>query len=156
MESDACKRLFDLPATVRQRVLPVAEADLRVQLDLEQQTITEHLSVTNGKWFDVEMEKLDRWADDQRKSLKAVVEDLEEGIRAGKREARMAPNLPEKLQIQQRVRQQEARHTEALLAYKEACATIDARKDTLLDETSKRLQQQAERQDLFLIRWKLM
>jgi hypothetical protein len=53
------------------------------------------------------------------------------------------------------VRQQEARHTEALLAYKEACATIDARKDTLLDETSKRLQQQAERQDLFLIRWSL-
>jgi hypothetical protein len=42
-----------------------------------------------------------------------------------------------------------------LLAYKEACATIDARKDTLLDETSKRLQQQAERQDLFLIRWSL-
>jgi len=155
MESDACKRLFDLPATVRQRVLPVAEADLRVQLDLEQQTITEHLSVTNGKWFDVEMEKLDRWAEDQRKSLKAVVEELEEGIRAGKREARMAPNLPEKLQMQQRVRQQEARHTEALLAYKEACATIDARKDTLLDETSKRLQQQAERQDLFLIRWSL-
>jgi ERCC4-related helicase len=155
MESDACKRLFDLPATVRQRVLPVAEADLRVQLDLEQQAITEHLSVTNGKWFDVEMEKLDRWADDQRKSLKAVVEELEEGIRTGKREARMAPNLPEKLQMQQRVRQQEARHTEALLAYKEACATIDARKDTLLDETSKRLQQQAERQDLFLIRWSL-
>ena len=101
------------------------------------------------------MEKLDRWADDQRKSLKAAVEELEESIRAGKREARLAPNLPEKLQMQQRVRQQEARHTEALLAYKEACATIDARKDALLDETSKRLQQQAERQDLFLIRWRV-
>ena len=93
--------------------------------------------------------KLDRWADDQRKSLKAAVEELEENIRAGKREARLAPNLPEKLQMQQRrIRQQETRHTEALLAYKEACATIDTRKDALLDETSQRLQQQAERQDL--------
>ena len=101
------------------------------------------------------MEKLDRWADDQRKSLKAAVEELEESIRAGKREARLAPNLPEKLQMQQRVRQQESRHTEALLAYKEACAAIDARKDALLDETSQRLQQQAERQDLFLIRWRV-
>ncbi len=133
----------------------MAEADLRARLDAEQEAITLQLSATNGKWFDVEMEKLDRWADDQRKSLKAAVEELEESIRAGKREARLAPNLPEKLQMQQRVRQQEARHTEALLAYKEACATIDARKDALLDETSQRLQQQAERQDLFLIRWRV-
>ena len=156
MEADACKRLFDLPATAHQRVLPIAEADLRVRLDAEQEAITLHLSATNGKWFDVEMEKLDRWADDQRKSLKAAVEELEEDIRAGKRDARLAPNLPEKLQMQQRVRQQEARHTEALLAYKGACATIEARKDALLDETSKRLQQRADRKDLFLIRWKLV
>jgi hypothetical protein len=133
----------------------MAESDLRARLDAEQEAVTQQLSATNGEWFDVEMEKLDRWADDQRKSLKAAVEELEEGIRAGKREARLAPNLPEKLQIQQRVRQQEGRHTEALLAYKEACTAIDARKDALLDETSQRLRQQAERQDLFLIRWRV-
>jgi superfamily II DNA or RNA helicase len=155
LDAAACKRLFDLPATAHQPVLPMAEGDLRARLDAEQEAVTQQLSATNGKWFDVEMEKLDRWADDQRKSLKAAVEELEEDIRAGKREARLAPNLPEKLQVQQRVRQQEARHTEALLAYKEACATIDARKDALLDETSQRLQQQAERQDLFLIRWRV-
>jgi superfamily II DNA or RNA helicase len=155
LEAAACKRLFDLSARVHQPVLPMAETDLRSRLDAEQQAVTQQLSATNGQWFDVEMEKLDRWADDQRKSLKAAVEELEESIRAGKRDARLAPNLPEKLQIQQQVRQQETRHTEALLAYKEACATIDARKDALLDETSKRLQQQAERQDLFLIRWRV-
>jgi regulator of sigma D len=131
----------------------MAEADLRARLDAEQEVVTLQLSATNGKWFDAEMEKLDRWADDQRKSLKAAVEDLEEGIRAGKREARKAPNLPEKLQMQQRVRQQEARHTEALLAYKEACANIDARKDALLDETSQRLNQKTELLHLFTIRW---
>ena len=84
-------------------------------MDREQQAITQHLSQTNVKWFDAEIEKLDRWADDQRKSLKVTLEELEESIRAGKREARLAPNLPEKLQMQQRIRQLEARHTEALL-----------------------------------------
>jgi len=153
VDAAACKRLFDLPATALQPVLPMDAGGLQACLDIAQEEITQQLFTNNGKWFDAEMEKLDRWADDQRKSLKTAVEDLEEEIRVGKREARLAPNLPEKLQIQQKVRQQETRHTEALLAYKEACATIDARKDTLLDETSKRLQQQAERQDLFLIRW---
>lgn len=155
LEADACKRLFDLPATARQPVLPISEEELRARVDAEQEAVTQRLSATNGKWFDVEMEKLDRWADDQRKSLKANVEELEESIRAGKRDARLAPNLPEKLRLQQQVRQMEARHTEALLAYKVACAGIDARKDALLDETSKRLQQRAERQDLFLIRWRV-
>ena len=159
LESAVCKRLFDLPATTHQPVSPITDADLQTRLianlDHEQQFITDQLSATNGKWFDAEMEKLDRWADDQRKSLKAQVEELEESIRIGKREARLAPNLPEKLQMQQRIRQHEARHTEALLAYKEACTTIDVRKDSLLDETSKRLQHKAEQQDLFLIRWSL-
>jgi superfamily II DNA or RNA helicase len=153
VDTDALKRLFDLPGEVHQTVLPMNAAELQAAMDTEQAAITQRLSVCNGQWFDAEMEKLDRWAEDQRKSLKADLEDLEESIRAGRREARLAPNLPEKLQLQQRVRQQEGRHTEALLAYKEACSTIDSRKDILLDETSKRLQQQAQRQDLFLIRW---
>ena len=96
------------------------------------------------------MEKLDRWADDQRKSLKVAVEELEEDIRAGKQAARLAPNLPgEAASTTAGAGSRRARHTEALLAYKEACATrLIARKDALLDETSQRLQQQAERQEL--------
>jgi hypothetical protein len=153
VDADALKRLFDLRGEVRQTVLPMNAAELQAAMDTEQAAITQRLSVSNGQWFDAEMEKLDRWADDQRKSLKAELDDLEESIRAGRREARLAPNLPAKLQLQQRVRQQETKHTQALLAYKEACASIDTRKDLLLDETSKRLQQQAQRQDLFFIRW---
>ena len=155
LDTDALKRLFDLPGAAHEAVLPMSASELQAKMDTEQAAITQRLSESNGQWFDAEMEKLDRWAEDQRKSLKADLEELEESIRAGRREARLAPNLPEKLQLQQRVRQQEARHTEALLAYKEACSTIDKRKDILLDETSKRLQQQAERQDLFLIRWQV-
>ncbi len=153
LESAACKRLFDLPATAHQPVLPMAEAELQVLLDAQQETVTVELAAKNGMWFDAEMEKLDRWADDQRRSLRAAVEELEASIRVNRRDAHLAPNLPEKLKLQQELRQMQTRHTEALLAYKEACAAMDGRKDALLDETSKRLQQQAERQDLFLIRW---
>lgn len=156
LESTQCKRLFDLSGAVLESVLPTAQTEMEEQMNLKQVAIMQKISATNGKWFDAEIEKLDRWADDHRKSMKVALDELEENIRAGKREARLAPNLPEKLQIQQRVRQLESRHTEALLAYKEACRTIDAKKDTLLDETSNRLQQQAERQDLFLLRWRLV
>jgi superfamily II DNA or RNA helicase len=156
VDTDALKRLFDLPGAAHEAALPMNASELQAKMATEQAAITQRLSESNGQWFDAEMEKLDRWAEDQRKSLKADLEELEESIRAGRREARLAPNLPEKLQLQQRVRQQEGRHTEALLAYKEACATIDSRKDILLDETSKRLQQQAQRQDLFLIRWHVL
>lgn len=156
LEANVCKRLFDLPAKAHQPVLPMAEADLQTRLDAEQQVITQQLSTSNSKWFDAEIGKLIRWADDQRDSQSAVLEELKANIRASIRESHLAPNLPEKLLIQQRIRQFEARHTEALLAYERACVAIDARMNSLLGETSSRLQQQqAQRQDLFLIRWRV-
>ena len=33
----------------------MAESDLRARLDAEQEAVTQQLSATNGKWFDVEM-----------------------------------------------------------------------------------------------------
>ena len=47
----------------------------------------------NAGAFDKEMEKLDRWGEDQRISLKTALADLDESIRASKKEARQAPSL---------------------------------------------------------------
>jgi hypothetical protein len=35
------------------------------------------MSAKNGEWFDIEMDKLDRWAEDRRTSLKADLEELD-------------------------------------------------------------------------------
>jgi predicted nucleic acid-binding Zn-ribbon protein len=102
------------------------------------------------------MDKLDRWAEDQRKSLKAALEELDVKIKETRKDARSAPNLPTKLELQRQLRQLEEKRNVAWREYDEDSRNIEVKKDTLLDEISQRLNQQTEQEDLFLIRWHLI
>ena len=43
------------------------------------------LSAKNGDWFDAEMDKLDRWAEDRRTALKAELDELDHTIKETKK-----------------------------------------------------------------------
>ncbi len=101
------------------------------------------------------MDKLDRWAEDQRRSLKADLDDLDARIRETKKEARTAPNLPTKLEFQRQLRQLESKRDEVWRSYDQASRDVEKKKDSLLDHISQRLHQKTERDELFLIRWEL-
>ena len=117
---------------------------------------SESLSRKNGTWFDVEMDKLDRWAEDRRKSLQAALDELDTRIREARKEARLAPNLPTKLDLQRQLRQLESKRNEAWKEFDEASRNVDKQKDTLLDEIGQRLNQKCEQEELFVIRWNLV
>ncbi len=152
-----CRRMFDVPG---EEAGPVS-CDVGIRERCEQQIVAEiqrigaRLAEKNGAWFDAEMDKLDRWADDQRTSLKADLDDLDAKIKETKREARSAPNLPTKLDIQRQLRQFEAKRNDAWKAYDDASRNVEQKKDGLLDEISQKLNQKTEREDLFIIRWQL-
>ena len=91
------------------------------------------MSAKNGEWFDIEMDKLDRWAEDRRASLKADLEELDQSIKDAKKSARLAPNLPEKLEIQRTLRGLETKRDEAWRAYDSASRDVDRQKQTTCD-----------------------
>lgn len=157
LESSQCRRLFDLVA--EEGAALVCSQDVRARLDelisAEIQRIAGCLSERNGTWFDAEMDKLDRWAEDQRRSLKADLDDLDARIKETKKQARSAPNLPTKLELQRQLRQVETKREEAWRNYDVASRDVDKKKDGLLDDISQRLNQKTEREELFLIRWQL-
>ena len=59
-----CRRLFDLPG--EQCADVEAPANIAALLDVarvqQQQALLEGMATRNGRWFDIEMDKLDRWA----------------------------------------------------------------------------------------------
>jgi predicted nucleic acid-binding Zn-ribbon protein len=101
------------------------------------------------------MDKLDHWAEDRRASLKGELDELDETIKETKKAARLAPNLPEKLERQRALRQLESKRTEAWKIFDEAMREIERQKDALLDEISRRLEQRIEQEPLFTIRWSM-
>jgi superfamily II DNA or RNA helicase len=157
LDDAQCRRLFDLPATV-ERTCTVPEAIAAAFADAHnrrQRALLEELATRNGRWFDVEMEKLDRWAEDRRTSLKAELTDLDDALKAAKKAARLAPTLPEKLERQREARVLEGKRDEAWRAFDQASREIDQQKDTLLDEISQRLEQKLEQEPLFSVQWQL-
>lgn len=158
LDDTQCRRLFDLIGSSDGQAKPGDAARLAIQEQIRQtaSSLFEQLSAKNGAWFDVEMDKLDRWAEDRRKSLKAALEELDVEIKEKKKDARSAPNLPTKLEIQRQLRQLETRRNEAWKEFDQASREIERQKDSLLDEISKRLSQKTEEDGLFIIRWKLV
>ena len=136
------------------RVPEPARDAARSTTRLAQSELLEAMS-QNGRWFDTEMDKLDRWAEDRRASLKAELADMDEALKEAKKQARLAPTLPEKLERQREARKLEGKRDEAWRAYDQASREIDRQKDALLDEISQRLEQRIEQEPLFTLRWSL-
>ena len=111
------------------------------------------MTLRNGHWFDTEMDKLEHWAEDRRTSLKVELDDLDEAIREMRKAARLAPNLPEKLERQRELKKLGTKRDEAWRDYDVSSREIEEQKDSLLDETSKRLEQQIANKMLFTINW---
>lgn len=157
LDESQCRRFFDLSGLESSPTTVSASVQKRLDdaIAVRRQEMLDTTAARNGQWFDVEIEKLDRWADDRRAALKADLDDVDQQIKEIKKSARLAPNLPDKLELQRKLRTLETKRDEAWRAYDAASREIDRQKDGLLDEVSRRLQQETECSTLFTIRWNL-
>ena len=117
-----------------------------------------HLDVYKRQalYFEEEMDKLNRWAEDRRKSHKYTLKIYDDRLAGLKKEARLAPNLPEKIEIQKKIRSLDKKRDAAWREYDQAARQIERQKDELIDRVGARLQQEIEEETLFTIRWKLV
>ena len=157
LDEGQCRRFFDVCGAAGDAVaIPAATQSLLTHATVRRQNeLLVAMSAKNGEWFDIEMDKLDRWAEDRRTSLKTDLEELDQSIKDAKKLARLAPNLPEKLEIQRTLRGLETKRDEAWRAYDSATRDVDKQKDSLLDEISRRLEQQTTCETLFTLRWRV-
>lgn len=160
LEAEQCRRLFTLQATENLK-LDSGDTEERGKrlselLATQKRSILTELGKKNAHFFETELDKLDRWGEDQRNSLKVTLKELEDKIREVRRSARTAPNLPEKLKLEREKRQLDARRDEAWKHYEQAAKEIESRKDTLMDEVETRLEQQVSEYVLFTIKWRVL
>ncbi|MBP7074109.1 MAG: DEAD/DEAH box helicase [Rhabdochlamydiaceae bacterium] len=155
LDADQARRLFNLPADVRHNsIVPTNLTDLPYQRVKSKLLST--ISERSGVFFQEEMDKLDRWADDKRQSLKTTLDDYDSEIKELKKQVRTALNFPEKLAIQRSLRILEKKRDTAWKEFDEAVREINRQKDDLIDQTQAKLKQDIEEETLFIIQWKLI
>lgn len=155
IDPPAALRLFDLPVKTTSEGSVAGAPDLQSALETQSAGILEVLAARQSVWFDDEMGKLDSWAEDRRTGLKFDLKELDDQLKALKREIRQTGNLPDKLALQRKARELEAKRDTAWRAYDEAAKEIEVEKDSLLDRVEAQLAQHVATEDLFTITFEI-
>jgi len=128
---------------------------LKQQLEKEQIDCLDISRNRNNEYYNEEIDKLEKWADDMKLSLEKEIKDLESEIRLKRAESRRLIDLNLKIRIQREIKDLEKKRNDKRRTLFEAQDEIDIRKENLLNEIESRLQQSIELKDLFTIKWNL-
>ena len=154
--ADTFVRLLNLPASESGQVINADEQEqLNHTLEQLKGNTLQDVEQRYGEWFEQEMEKLDRWADDKRRGLKDQLKKLDDELKELKKQIRQAASLPDKLKLQRKARQMESKRNTAWREFDDDSQGIEQRKDQLLDRVEERLQMNIEETELFRIRWQV-
>ena len=154
------RRLFDLPITREERPpsgknAPALPTHLVELIGVDQSAVLESIAARNGSFFEQEMEKLDRWAEERKEMVEIQITEMDMAIRQTKADARKAAGLDDKIQIQRKVQVLEAKRAEMRKRFFEAQDAVDDKKDQLLNEIEARMRQRMEEEELFVVEWRL-
>jgi hypothetical protein len=139
-------------AAVRQgRFRPFEGEDTQKQRAEKQREITER----NAKFFEVEVEKLDGWADDLKLGLEREIKEMDRQIKEARRAATIALTLEEKLAGQKQIKALESQRNEKRRSLFEAQDKVDQPREDLIINIEGKLTQQITSTKLFTIRWAL-
>lgn len=139
LDREQARRLLDAPATIDGSPADALSSQVDAAVRQGVNELLEEISARHGRWFEDEMEKLDRWADDKRAALKADLREHDENLKLLKREARQASSLPSKLALQKKIKQVESSRDEAWRAYDAEARKIEEAKEALIDDVEGRL-----------------
>jgi ERCC4-related helicase len=159
LELDQCQRLFSLPAKAVNTTLSFGDAEKAKCKEIyhtHQIGIIEENRKRNHNFFDEEVDKLEKWSEDVRNSIKYEIKELDKEIKTRKTESRKVLNLEQKVKEQRIIKDLEKKLAEKRFNQYQNEDDIENRKDKLLDEVEQRLKQQTTETELFTIRWKIV
>jgi hypothetical protein len=159
LDAETCQRLFSLPAKVEAAGLSIgdkAKTNIDQIAHKQESEILQANAERNAGFFDTEMGKLDKWAEDIKSSLEIELKELDKEIKFRKTEAKKILSLEEKVEAQRSIKEMEKKRNTLRMNLYEAQDEVDAKKERLLEDIEARLHQKLERNELFLIRWRMI
>jgi adenine-specific DNA-methyltransferase len=157
LSEEAVNRLLSIGAHIGSPItVPEAvELQLAARLADQQHRIRRGISERNARFFEMEADKLDGWADDLKVGLERELKDLDRKMKEARRAATVALTLEEKLSGQKAVKALEAERSMKRRTLFDAQDRIDAQRAELIAQIEGKLEQTVDQKLLFTIRWRI-
>jgi superfamily II DNA/RNA helicase len=156
LTKEQCEKLFDIAGKeISNGALNDVEA-METQFESIKKTIVHDLTEKNTNYFDDEMDKLGKWGDDKKTTLRQTLKDLDDKIKILKKDVRLTGSLQDKLKKQKEIRSLDAKRDQAWKEYEDKKKDIDVQVDKLIDRIQAKMEQQVEVEKIFTIRWRVI
>jgi superfamily II DNA or RNA helicase len=154
LDQEICERLLSLPARASGEAgerPPAMDALSAARVG----SVVQLAEQKNARFFDEEVLKLDRWAEDLKQSLEREIKELDKEIRETRQSSRLAARLEDKLAAQRKVRDLEEKRKRMRRDLYEQQDQIDGRRDQLIAGMERQLKQEHVVGVVFSVRWNL-
>lgn len=156
IEEDIAKRLFALPAKITQKKVDINCGSLQEHEFVKEKILTNEIAERNSVFFDEEVDKLDKWAEDVKNSLEIELKRLSIDIKTLKTNAKKVLRLEEKIKLQREIKELEKRRNDMRQKLYKSQDEVDEKKENLLDKVEAQLNQKITRTPLFTIQYKVI
>jgi superfamily II DNA or RNA helicase len=119
-------------------------------------SILREINQRNLGYFELEVQKLDAWADDLKLGIEQEIKEIDRQIKEVRRTAANAPTLEEKLSWQKKQRELESTRTKLRRELFKKQDEIEAQRNNIISQLEGQLKQQVNEQPLFCIQWELI
>lgn len=158
IEQPIAEKLFSLSAERIGETVLDGEARERLE-QCEKATINRvatQIAERNSSFFDDEVDKLDKWSEDIKRSLEIELKQLDQEIKAKKTESKKLLLLEEKVKAQRQIKEFEKKRKEKRRRLFEEQDSVEERKEKLIVNVETKLKQQTKLAPLFTVRWRVI
>ncbi len=152
LSEEQIERMFRLNSKISENSFDIPK-ELEALLADERQNLLTQIELRNSKFFDEEMEKLEKWSKDLKDSLELKLRQMDIDIKTLKTESKKIIRLDEKLNIQKRIKNLEVKRNKLRLNLYEEQDKIDNEKDALIDNIASKLKSNQKYDKIFTIKW---
>jgi hypothetical protein len=158
IDQESCEKLFHCFARVGQAVQATVAVESRLDADCTrhvQATLARNLE-ENNRHLSEACVQLDKWAEDMEKAAAKEMDDTKRLIGDVRRQVRQAPTMQEQSVLQtelQRLEKIRRNQQQRIFAVEDE---IGAKRDSLVQQLTKRMEQKTTAKALFTIRWKVI
>ena len=157
IDDETCRKIFNINNSYINSICHIEkESKIKEVFDMQFNVVLNKLLEVNNKFFDSEIEKLEKWSKKKKKSLELELRNLDIEIKFKKAEARKLLKLEDKLNMQKIIKELEKKRNNLRFNLFDEQDKIDDKKEKLIEEIEDKMKQRIEVEELFKIKWKII
>jgi len=156
IDDEINKKMFSLKTQIKNHSVSIESLTLDNIESLKIESLTSTLSERNSNIFEDEMEKLDKWSDDMKKSLEIELRQLDIDIKSMKTSSKKILVLDEKVKIQREIKNLERKRNELRQKLFLSQDEVDQKKEELIGKIESQLKQEIKVTPLFTVKFEIV